>query len=495
MNNLSPSVGTESQYSATSSQRFEENAFKQEGGGIFSFLFGSEKGAYATELALRAFNDKVPQISCYIIKDSLNQDNNIALDYSKQDSHKRTLLHFLVLYSAYFPDTKELLLNILKSTDAKKHLNLQDDKNNTCVHYAMYLEMEDIVKLLADYDADLLIKNNQGYYIRLEQVPVKTEPSDIFVKITKKSCDKTKELSSDKRSSYTDSVNNRLDSIVQAFVNAKSRMDSDVDTIGFNRSQMTDGSTAYENDNHATRLSDKLNRDLDTDEVMNIILREFESDKPGQRGGAKKKTTRAKKNGKVTGKRRMITYSEMSFGGGSSASATSDDDSDSETNDALRDMARAVNNKASEAHTNAIVRIKEIMKLEDEEARAVKAILYDKIKKEKGELTNLDKAIELEKMASDESVLKTIKKSAIKKMVELIKTKHSEKEMSTTSSEKTSDKSNKRNRARVLPYESLTTDDSSSSDSEEEKKSKKILELTDDSSTSSDSSVVLSIMS
>lgn len=497
MNNLSISIGTESQYSATSSQQFEESAFKQEGAGIFSFLFGSEKGIYATELVLRTFNDKIPQMACYIINDSLKEENKVGLNYAKQDSNGRTILHFLVLYSGQSPDAKQILINVLNKTDAKKSLNIQDAKKNTCAHYAMYLELDDIVKHLTDCGADLTIKNNEGLYIKLIQTPVKAEPSDIFVKLTTSNCSDTKQNKSN--SAYSESVNNRLNNIVQTFVNAQQR-DSDADTIKFNKDRLSDTAGSFKIPHNTDARSAEA--ELDTDKVMNMILKEFEASDPAQRGGSKKKTTKnmgkSKKNGKVTGKRKMITYSEMSFGGGSS-SASEDPDNSDFNNERLHDIARAVNNKANEAHLNAIQRIKEILKLEDDEAKAVKAILYDKIKKEKNELTYLDRAVELEKMASDESVLKAIKKSSIKKMVETIKQVRSDKEkLSSTSSERPtekSDKKKKRSQGRVLSYETSIDDSSSSSDSEVEQKSKKALELTDDSSTSSSSVGLYSAMS
>lgn len=512
MNKLSISVGTESQYSATSSQYFEENAFKQQGGGIFSFLFGSEKGTYATELALRAFNDKVPQISCYVIKDSLESSNDVTLDYSKQEKNKRTLLHFLVLYSAYFSEVKQLLTDVLKMTDAKNSINLQDAKGNTCVHYALYLELDDVVKLLSESGADLSIKNDQGYYVRLEKVPVKIEPSDIFIKLATSTCSNKKKqdqlsttsntianlTNKENESIRTDSLNDRLDNIVKAFMNLKN--ESDVETIGFNNKNITDSSVGFFNEKK--NMNDKQS-DIDTDKVMNMILNEFKSEEndnnffDGQKGGSKKNLSVAgkKKKENFFGKRKMITYSEMSFGGSSenledtSDSEDSDfqnDDSDIRSISSLKELARAVNNKASEAHNNSILRIKELMKLDDEEAKAVKAILYEKIKKEKTELSNYDKAMELEKMASDESILKSIKKDDIKKMVKLIKDRQNQKTSSDTEKQEKTDK--KRNMSRAIPYDTISDDSSSSSDSRTLKRSKKMLDITSDSSTSSSSS-------
>lgn len=504
MNNLSLSVGTESQYS-TSSKQFEANDLKQEGAGIFSFLFGSEKGIYATELALRAFKDKLPQISCYVVKDSLNVANKIALDFTKQDSEGRTLLHFLVIYSAYFPDVKQLFLDVLEKTNAKKGINLQDSKGNTAVHYAMYLELEDVVKELTSAGANLSIKNKEGLHVMLKPVQVESAPSDIFVKLTSK-CNQKQKKTTDSRGTndgnfeYSDTINSRLNNIVKAFTNSKRKqIESDVETIGFRPTDLTE-TVNSSNSVKIPRESFGEKIDSNTDEIMAMILKDFEEANSQQKGGAKKRVVKEKKNTKITGKRKMITFSEMSFGGGSDDESSNDDDDDSDfdkEDSRLAEIARMINNKANDAHKNAIVRIKEILNLEDEEARAVKAILYDKIKKEKSELTNLDKAVELEKMASDESILKSIKKSAITKMVDLIRDIHSKKTISSTSSEQSTEQSepsqkkqkNPKKQSRLLSYETTSDDSSTSSDSNTLERSKKVLELTDDSSTSSSSDV------
>lgn len=519
MNNLSMSVGTESNL-ATSSQYFEENQLKQEGGGIFSFLFDSEKGNYATYLALKAFDDRFPEISCYIIKDSLEKSSDVKLNYSKQNNNKRSLLHFIVYYCKEMPEFKNLLNKILTNTDAKQYINIQDSKGNTCAHYALNQELFDIVNLLEKNGADLSIRNNDGLYIKYESEPVKLEPNDIFVKITnsnsKKSNSNNKINNNVILNDSTEALNNRLANIVEKFVDINNKnVVSDINTINFTDA-FTDAQIDSKSGTKSGTKSDTKS-DLDTDGVITMLMREFKSngqentnnenkrsnsnyyvdnnsnifEKIDQFGGAKKK------NQNFFGKRKMITYSEMSFGGSNHSNSDSsyeinenfDDmdimDSDFDSNSSLKGLARSVNNKATEAHTNSFLRIKEIMKTEDEDTRAIKAILYKEIKEKKPELvSNYDRALELEKMASDESILKSITKSAINKMKEKLKEKYSEKQNSS------SDKKNKkkpRELSRAVPYNG---DDSSSSSSNERmlERTKKLINLSDDSSTSSTSS-------
>ena len=89
------SIGTETQYSQTSSESFGEDVFNQNGGGLLSFFTGSKGSKYATDLALRAFNDKQVGVAYYIIKDTLVVDCDVSCIYSRQDKSGKTLLHYL----------------------------------------------------------------------------------------------------------------------------------------------------------------------------------------------------------------------------------------------------------------------------------------------------------------------------------------------------------------------------------------------------------------
>ena len=73
--------GTESQYSGVSNN--------QSGGDLFASLFGgSDKGSYATELALDAYCNRNPNVGCYAIKNALR--NSYNLDYSAKSTGSKT---------------------------------------------------------------------------------------------------------------------------------------------------------------------------------------------------------------------------------------------------------------------------------------------------------------------------------------------------------------------------------------------------------------------
>jgi len=104
----------------------------------------------------------------------------------------------------------------------------------------------------------------------------------------------------------------------------------------------------------------------------------------------------------------------------------------------------------------------EILEVDEKEARAYKAILYEAIKKEKEQLSNYDKAMELERQASDSAVLKKITKSEVKKMMKTIEEKHSMKNSSSTDSASSVEKGNRFRIENIALSDTLTSSNDSS---------------------------------
>jgi len=304
------------------------------------------------------------------------------------------------------------------------------------------LGMDDVVKLFAQYGSDLTLKNEEGFSIALKNIPVRSEPMvnvqlqstsgdvDFFQKIANQNCSEQ---------SDEQTIGNRLDNIVKMFTN---KSDQDVvDTIGFRRDQISDASygPTKSKENQTLRVpvltQSSEKSDFDSIDVLNMIMNDFRQGRQGkqeQQGGGKI----------INGKRNIVTYSEISIGGKSS----NDDSSDLENSDlqSVSSMARAVENKATEAHKRAVERIKELLGVDDIEAKAYKALIYDAIKKDSPQLSNYDKAMELEKRASDKAALKAFSKSDVKNMLKIIEEKHKEhKEHEASSSSATSAKSDK----------------------------------------------------
>jgi len=432
------SIGTESNLSESSYEN-------QNGGNIFSYLFGSDKSTYISDILFDAFESNNPEAAAFILRNAITKKYDI--DFSKKSETSKTILHYLVLYSNYVSEIKQLLIDMLQSTDIKKYINQTDAKGNTVGHYALYLNMEDVLELLIQYGVDLTIKNNSGYNISpITSKSSLSEPSDIFQKIIKKSSeieesddnDDSKIINS-KSCKNTKSDNSvQLLKIIRRFI-----PESVTSTIGFD-SDVSESASVKSLPNILSPTSPDISEksqqiflsptspdvskksesnflsttsDVITDDIVNILLNEFNTkeNKTEQLGG----------KGNRNGKRRIANYSETYV----------DTDSSSEGElSGLYKMARAIENKSSEAHKNAVERIKELLKVSEDEAKAYKAIIYDMIKNEQPELSNYDRAMELEKRASDEKVLKKINKSDVKQMMKNIEQRKLEKSSSVSSS-------------------------------------------------------------
>lgn len=426
INNSDLSVGTESQYSVLSHE--------QQGGNFLSFLFGDD-GKYATKLALAAFKDKQQNVGGYIVKNAL--ENSYTLDFSKIDSSSRNLLHYLVELGCV-----DTLSKVLEKTNAKKYINKKDSAGNTPAHCALYNDLDSIVKLLETNGADLTIKNNEGYRIVSQNVPtlgnshfvkqdIKSSPSDIFIKITS--------LPSEDKSDLGE-IESRLNKIVQQFV-TKTETDP-ADTLNFDKLDLetiaSQKRSSLPSRVPVVTISETSSQVNDT-EVLNNIMNQLNNPMRSQYGGAKKK--------KTSGSRKMVTYSEVSIGGSSEDdSENSDESDDDEFSDdsefsGLRRLGRAIEkNASSDLHEASLKRIAEITGLDMKEdiikIKAIKAIIYDAIKKEKPELSNSDKATELQSRASDEDIVKKIlkNKDELEKMIKIIEERQSMKQSSNSNS-------------------------------------------------------------
>lgn len=416
--NFSFSIGTETQQS--------DNLNDIQNGGFWPFSSNGDV-ELVTSMALDAFNERRIKEGSYLLANAARR--GIHADLSKKDDAGRNLLHLLVLYSAYDPEVKEILLHTLDRSDIKKYINCQDKQLNTVAHYALSLKMMDVLKVLVDKQVDLSLKNNQDFYIRLVKTPVsddavvKASPDEatdghknIFVKCATKSVSapvvgSVHSVLLPVGSAGSD-IGRELDNIVNMFL----KKDTDTERLSFDRRDVTE-----------TAKAPQHSEDIDSVNFLSDLMRQFRDTrrplKPLEGG--------AKRSGVTTGRRRLNTYSEISIGGGSTSSS-----SDSESDVKLSKLARSVKNKANEIHEEVQKKIAEIMNVPDDVARNYKSALYQKVKAEQPGLSGYDRAIEMQKLATKD----VLKKIDINKVTAEIKA-HLEKKASSQSLSSTSESS------------------------------------------------------
>jgi hypothetical protein len=103
-------------------------------------------------------------------------------------------------------------------------------------------------------------------------------------------------------------------------------------------------------------------------------------------------------------------------------------------NNSLSELSRIINNKSTEIHERIVKKIEELLNISEQEARVIKAYIYNEVKIKHPELNNFDRAVEMEKKITNE-YLKSLNKKKLKELSEII----SEKQKSSEIKEKTSD--------------------------------------------------------
>lgn len=421
------------------------NDTEQKGGGLMSSiasLFNSNDAKIISDIVLNAFNRKMPIVSLYIIQDSI--ERKYTLDYSATDKFGRTILHHLVLCCAHIPETKKIIASVLENIGSSANINAQDVSKNTPAHYALYLGHTDIVQNFAYHGANLNLKNNDGLKITLKPVSETQSKQSVFVQ-------------QDVKPVAKENIKDQISSIVQKYRSSENPLS----TINFNMDSLSNAIETAKNDPYAQELisatSDAhLNEILKGDMKNDYPDAELSSTSVGSVDLMREllKETNATFDTKQTGgsergSRGMQVFSSESEAGINSASA----------------LARLIQNKGSPAHENALKKIKELLNVSDELASAYKSLIWEAINKERPELSNYDRSVELEKRTSDLSYLNTFSKSdAEKRAIEIIEKRKQRASESPQSSESP---------ASVSTKSSKSSKSSSSKSSSDKKSSKK----------------------
>jgi hypothetical protein len=281
----------------------------QEGCGLLDPILGERAGDYATKLALDYFEQKGLWVSLCVLKHALN--NNVDLDFGRGDSNDRTLIHWLVYYSAKIPFAKSLLFDVLNIPGINNYVNNQDKKGNTPALIALYaadttgVDMNDVVIMLINKGANPKIKNNKGNSVVLENaLDADSDKNDYFV---------TNNIFVRKNSSKG---NNELKLNSAADTDALRIVKNLVGNLGIGTEDDDDESLFTRNVSATERMSDNVNSGLvggniNSDSSVELINSILNKKSPldivsknlqnnNQLGGAKQRTMR-----------KRVTYSEQ----------------------------------------------------------------------------------------------------------------------------------------------------------------------------------------
>jgi ankyrin repeat protein len=487
-------------------------------------LIGGGSKLNTSNLVLKAFSEKKPEIASFIL---INLGND-CVNIEEVDIYGRNILHYLVIFNNYIT-FQNLFLNILeKKSKIKKMINLQDKLGNTPLHYAVMFNLNNIADLLIKNGANAKLKNNEGDYVQTDnekegfddmtikdistetvtEGPKKYLRSLVLIKNKKPQVDSlvstVSDISdlflSDKNTSNNKNTNNyntnrdsltdvELNMALNKIVKSYARPESDtfqlptISQMSFELPTMTQNSDKKQNSETLSFLKNIQQRNTEkesrTDEIaMNFLqrLKDIKQTNPNKRTlededilipveltvlphigeppseylepttatmikdfrNEQKKEARligGKKSKKSKGKRKIYTFSEMSYGdpittddelkeankritselfdNKKKSESSESSESTKKLTSELSEMARNIEQQSTKIHERSIEKIAELMKLDlkspedNKKARYYKAALWRMIKEKHPELSNYDRSVEMEKNITKE-ILKTI---------------------------------------------------------------------------------------
>lgn len=379
-----------------------------DGGGIIDSFKYRYLEDYMTTYTLEACDKGVFDILWY------NVIYNKISDYTVQfPDNGYTILHFLVFYFSIVKDNNRILDIILSSNHLSEFINIQDENGNTPLHLAVKTANDDVADLLIEKGASTKIQNNLGQTVhpvnKKDNDDEDDEEEDELVTLSTMDYDLFGKNNTGNNiiSDTSDIVDIKADSIV--------KQDDTEDFV----KEMKD-------------LYSKMNNDTDIGTENSV-----------QRGGEIIEGTRTlaihQTGSSVFNKNKLV-------GGKPKVS------------NELAQIRRALNNQATAIHDTVVSTIQSEFNKSIDEAKLYKAAIYNFVKKTRPELNNYDRAVEMQRMVTDDFLNSVELKNEIEQIQQSRSSVSSEQKYTLSTKDKKSKKS------KVTPDSS--TDSNSESDSE-----------------------------
>ena len=472
----------------------------QEGG-----CFSSYSCSDINNVMLKAFTSKRPDVVCFLLENLKTKIDKLDM----KDKHDRNFLHYFILYNNYeiIDDYVTAILKNKSICSVRDAINAQDVLGNTPLHYAVMINNDKLINLLIERGANKKIKNNEGTFVDTED-----QLHDLTQTYNRQSAREDSIKRVDLEADTDDGT--EVDIFISDKDNLKHMLDilpnknvPDTESFVYNPSTRNTVITDVATDDIAKAIIEKMRGGVEDkfpsieltvpprspepeslvaldDESVNtaVIIRELQKKNSETQHGGKKSKSKSK------GKRKLITYSEFSFGndlineGAFGDPIKTDEDfteatekiglellklnkeklesekensekentesdktlekklfddtediekTEEKTEDTvtpkkdeksedtievqseLSEMARSIARQSTEIHERVIKKIAELLKLnlenpeDNKKVRYYKAAIWRQITTKHPELSNFDRAVEMEKMVTKE-FLKTI---------------------------------------------------------------------------------------
>lgn len=386
----------------------------QSGGGFFDLFLSADNEA------LVAFNDHELEAVSYIIRRP-----KPSLVIKGSDENGFTVLHHIIVNYKDLKNPLELLRIVLKHKDIQCIINSKTKNDGmTPLFMAVKLQLPEIVlSELVNAGADPKIGDKFGNILETEasekhiEIEVKGNIED---KQLKEQVDKTissffNDLSKARRTDTSEAtlalntpippVIEKFESIPMAPVENKPVESVPVVPIGMKEPVETKlelppvvvPPLSEQVEKEKTEVKTVSPAEASTSEIVKNIVAEYEN-RQGQAGGSKKT---------IMGQRKLNNYSD--YDGYESMGEQSGGEGASE-------LSRLIRSQSDEIHQRTTETIMKIMNVDEVTAGYYKSALYWKVKEEHPELKSIERALEMEKLATEEN-LKQIDPKEIKEKI------------------------------------------------------------------------------
>jgi hypothetical protein len=438
--NSDSSIGTERELSLGTA-----NAADNQHGGSFMdiFSFGDKKNknnsnnnASNDAKILQACNEKNMAVVEFMIM------NEMVNDLCAKDSNGNTLLNHLAKNYNMLPNKERVINKILSRSDVASFINKGNNNGDTPLITATRGKEYDLCKKLVEKKADKNIANKFNERVESATVSASPNKTDNFSDMgpltdTPSTMKAPSGLASvfnmaqeqNGMNGMTDmnemngtemmggSMTNNINNLINGLFNK--RKDS----------SFTEGSMSMGTLNSETQRggygSDSVATPANSDDFINMLVNTYITKNGTEQQGGKRK-----------GKRHVNTTKKTSR----KTSHKNTDNSEESLNRYQNELSRIIKSQTSVIHDRVEKKIMELMNVDLNTAKDYKSILWSRIKEKMADSPGIDKAIELEKMATKEN-LEAITKKELSERSESIKQHLSEKEKNKSERSKNSNKS------------------------------------------------------
>lgn len=356
----------------------------QKGGGLIGDLVCPKDN-----IALSALKDHELEAASYILRKTKA--------YIKgQDENGYTILHYIIKNYKAFDDPVKILTAVLRHDDIKCIINLQTTQTKeTAIILAVKLALPDeIISMLLLAGADPKISDVDHNVIDIEQT-------------------ETHNIESEKM------IESKVSNFLRALSNARAIRDTSEMTLGIGTMIMTPHPKPQQEKKPeskpeakppteqiapfvATKPLPAVDEAIQTSEfVRQFVDKELKEKKEVPQVGGTKRSS--------MGQRKLNMYSE--YNAKYEMSGGSDAESDGSQ------LSRLIDNQADEIHKRTVQTIMKLMGVDEETAGYYKSALYWRVKEMNPELKRIERALEMEKLATSE-ILKEIDPKEIKAKIE-----------------------------------------------------------------------------